>query len=78
MGSIELGIRKQNREQCSKSGHAWTDSPFNVDEQASEWSAIMDGKYYWHMGTSDLSTFRFLKILKSNTFMVQKIMILNI
>jgi hypothetical protein len=30
------------------------------------------------MGSSDLSTFRFLKILKPNTSMVQKIMTLNI
>jgi hypothetical protein len=38
---------------------------------------ITIGKGYWHMGTSDLSTFRFLKILKPNTSMFRKIMGLN-
>jgi hypothetical protein len=36
------------------------------------------GKCYWHMSTSDPSTFRFLKISKPNTSIFRKIMILNI
>jgi hypothetical protein len=35
-------------------------------------------KCYWHMGTSEPSTFRFLKISKSYTSMTRKIMASNI
>lgn len=46
MESIESGICKQNQEQCSKPGDAWTDSPLILDVQVGNWSAIMDGNLF--------------------------------